>query len=113
MATWPASLPTAPSSFGEKPQPIGVSTQPDSGPSKARRRFTKPVYKGKMGFMLTNAQGIILRDFYNDTLLGGSQQCQFVHPWTGDTVDMRFIEAPDINSDGPLNVQASVEFIRF
>lgn len=106
---WPATLPAAPASFGAKAGPVTVRTQPDSGPVKSRRRFTKALYKGRMGFTLTNAQGQILDDFYTDDLQSGAVQMIFTHPWTGVATNMTITGAPDIVSDGPLNVQATFE----
>lgn len=104
---WPSSLPTNPASFSAKAGPVTVRTTPDSGPVKSRRRFTKALYKGRMEFLLTNAQSVILDDFFTNDLQSGAVQMTIAHPWTGVSTNMRITEAPDLVSDGPLNVRAT------
>lgn len=109
---WPATLPQQPSDYSEDPSPITVRSQPDSGPSKSRKRFTKAKRTGQMTFLLTIAQRNILDAFFFNDLDGGAVQMNFVHPWTGVTNQMLIKKEPSYSSDGPLGVRAvfTVEF---
>jgi hypothetical protein len=113
-ANWPATLPQAPAAYSEEPQPVDIRTATDNGPGKSRRRFTKPLRKGRMEFLLTNAQAVILDNFYFSStgLNGGAVKMNFTHPWTGVATQMSVTKPPSGASDGPLNVRVSfpVEF---
>ena len=115
MATqiWPNTLPENPSSYSEQRQPVTIHSQPDSGPRKSRRRFTKAVKKGEAQYLMTNEQAVILDDFWTNAMQSGAEKVFFKHPWRGTIVEARIPEAPRIASDGPLtsNVTFTVEFL--
>lgn len=109
---WPASLPQGPAQFSETRKPVTISTQPDDGPSKVRKRFTKAVYVGRMSFSLTLAQRNALDTFYATTLDGGLNSTTFLHPWLQSSVVLRITEPPTYSSEGPLGASASFAFER-
>jgi hypothetical protein len=106
--SWPGALPQQPGDYSEQKQPVTIRTQPDEGPSKSRRRFTKALTKGKMGFLLTNEQAVILDDFWTNQCQSGAVKCLFRHPWRGTMLEMIFPDAPDMTSDGPLTVKVNL-----
>jgi hypothetical protein len=110
---WPSTLPTFPAKYGEQKQPITIRTQPESGPSKSRRRFTKAITKGSMSFLLTNAQAVILDNFWTTQMQSGAVKVTMLHPWRNTPVDMLIPEAPNFSDDGPLNVSVTfgVEYL--
>lgn len=109
---WPSTLPQQPTSYTEDAAPITIRSQPDSGPSKSRKRFTKAKRRGQMSFLLTLQQWAIFDTFYFTTLDGGAIAMNFVHPWTGQTKEMMISKEPSSADDGPLAVRVSfpVEF---
>lgn len=109
---WPAGLPQEPASYSEQDKDIVVRTQPDSGPTKGRLRFTKAGTLGQMEFLFTIAQRETMRYFYETQLKRGSIQMVFKHPWTNLSTIMTITQPPKYVSDGPLGVRASfpVEF---
>jgi hypothetical protein len=110
---WPLSLPVNPSNYNEQKQPVTIHSQPDSGPRKSRRRFTKAVTKGTMTYTLTNAQATILDDFWTNTLDSGAEKVLMRHPWRGNLIEMRIPDAPSFSDDGPLQVKVTfaVEYL--
>lgn len=112
--TWPIALPQAPASYQEQKQSVTVRTHPDSGPPKSRRKFTKALTKGQMGFMLTNEQAVTLNTFWKKSMQGGALPVNFVHPWNGKTISMMIVEAPSYSqADSPLcvNVTINLEYL--
>jgi hypothetical protein len=106
---WPTTLPLNPARYSEQKQPSSVHTQPDSGPTKSRRRFTKSVTKATAEYVLTNAQAVILDDFWADDMASGAIKLNFRHPWRDTMVEVRIKEAPKFSDNGPLTVMASFE----
>jgi len=108
---WPATLPQNPASWNETPSSIIVSTEPDSGPSKTRRRFTKAKRQARMSFMLTIEQYEILDAFFHTDLKGGAVAVNFTHPWTRDVKQM-YLKEPTYGNEGNLgvSVQFSLEY---
>jgi len=105
---WPAQLPQAPASWNEQPSPVAIWTENDSGPSKSRLRFTKPKRTASMSFLLTIEQYIILDDFYNLTLKGGTIPMVFTHPWRKQAKDMYIKEPPAASNESALGVTVQV-----
>ena len=110
---WPLSLPLNPSSYSEQKQPVTIHSQPDSGPRKSRRRFTKAVTKGSMSYMMSNAQAVIFDDFWENNMQSGAEKVRMRHPWSNTFIEMRVPEAPSFADDGPLQVSVSfgVEYL--
>lgn len=115
MATqlWPSTLPVNPANYSEQKQPVTIHSQPDSGPRKSRRRFTKPVVKGQAEYLMTNEQAVILDNFWEDTMDAGAQKVWFLHPWRNVYVEARIPEAPTFAAEGPLavTVRFTIEFL--
>jgi hypothetical protein len=109
---WPVYLPQQPASYSEQDKDIVVRTQPDSGPTKGRLRFTKAGTLGQMEFLFTIAQREAMRYFYETQLKRGSVQMIFTHPWTLQSTIMTISQPPKYTSDGPLGVRCTfpVEF---
>lgn len=109
---WPSTLPQQPTNFTQDAEPMTIRSQPDSGPSKSRKRFTKPKRTAEMSFLMTLAQWEIMDAFYFTTLDGGATSMNFVHPWTGVSKEMYITKEPKYADDGPLAVRVSfpVEF---
>lgn len=112
MPAWPATLPQAPASWSEQARSNVVRTQPDSGPVKRRRRFTKAMKSARMDFLLTIEQRDTLKTFFETTLDDGLSSFTFTHPWSADSKTMWFAEPPTEAAEGALLVRVScqVEF---
>ncbi len=109
--TWPATLPQGPTTFSEgNRDSILISTQTDSGPDKVRRRFTKPVVEGQMGFLLTLQQRKILKDFHEKNLNMGTERFNFFHPWDQVMREFRIVGQPKYAAEGPLAVSVTLSF---
>lgn len=106
---WPAGLPQAPGTWSEEDTPIIVRTEPDTGPAKTRKRFTKARSKAQMTFLLTIEQLAILRAFYYTDLQGGALPMLFTHPWTLTQKTMYVTKPPSYSSQDALAVQAAIE----
>ena len=87
MATWPASLPSAPlvGGFSETLPDTLIRTSMDVGADKVRRRSTVQVIDMKMAFLLSKAQLATLTTFFITTTNGGADKFTFDHPITGVT----------------------------
>jgi len=109
---WPITLPQAPASFNETKAKNTITTEPDTGPSKTRRRFTKAKKTANMTFMLTIEQYNILDAFYANEMLDGTVGVNFLHPWRQQMVEMRMPEPPSASNEGNLgvNVTCKVEY---
>lgn len=104
MATWPASLPTAPEGpgYNEAAPNTLIRTQMDAGPPKVRQKFTAGVRTFTMSWMLTKAQVATLDAFYLTTCEGGSLSFDgLAHPRTQAAADFRFIAPPAYAYLGP------------
>lgn len=106
---WPLSLPQQPASYTEQKAPVTIHSQPDTGPRKSRRRYTRAVTKGQMTFLLTIAQAITLDNFWTHTMQSGAEKMNFLHPWRGTTVQMLVPDAPKMVDDGPLAVRVTLD----
>lgn len=108
-ATWPASLPQAPATFNEQPKSIVVRTQPDTGPTKSRRRYTKAARQATMTFLMTIDQYKVLDDFFENDLQGGAVSVNFMHPWRQVMKEMYITDPPSFQNDEGLGVNVSVK----
>jgi hypothetical protein len=107
VVAWPASLPQYPASYGEQLQPVIGHTDPDTGPTQTRRRFTRGLTKGTMEFLLTIPQQVALDDFWTQVMQSGAHPVNLYHPWSGSVMQMRIPEAPSYASDSNLSVRAT------
>lgn len=104
---WPSTLPQAPASFGEQPASNIVRSDPDTGPSKTRRRFTKAKRSANLTFLMTIEQYAILENFFTQSLLDGAVAMIFVHPWRQVPVSMYIKEPPQYTNEDVLGVSVS------
>ena len=112
--TWPVTLPVGPQSFQQQPDESGViRTQPDNGPVKMRRRFTKIPVRGTMAFTMSIAQRNIFKNFYENQLNWGTERFNFFHPWDQVVRDFRITKPYSESANGPLAVDISIEFELF
>jgi hypothetical protein len=111
---WPATLPQAPATFSQARSGSSVlRTQPDDGPAKMRRRFTKSVKQGSMSFVLTLAQWNILEAFYETDLNEGTQFFVMNHPWYNAPRKFRITKPYNSSAEGSLAVNVSMDWELF
>lgn len=96
MPVWPVTLPSSPlvEGFREVPPETVLRSSMDQGPAKLRRRTTAGTGTLSMIYMLTRAQVDTLKDFFNDTLAGGTLGFDFTHPVSGTGLTCRFRQMP-------------------
>lgn len=84
MAVWPASLPQKPlaDGFSEQSAPNVVRTENDAGPTNARRRYTVPVKRLSVRFLMTSAQVATFETFHETTLASGVLPFDWTDPRT-------------------------------
>ena len=112
--TWPDALPVGPESYSESTDDsMVIRTQPDNGPVKMRRRFTKAAVRGTMSFTMSIAQRAIFKDFHSANLNYGTERFNFLHPWEGTMREFRITSQPKYSSNGPMAVTVSVDFELF
>ncbi len=89
---WPTTLPQEPlvEGFSGTPQNTLIRTSMDAGPEKTRRRFTAASEYYTVSWVMTGAQFTTFRDFFTDTIAGGSEEFEMNHPITGETALVRF-----------------------
>jgi hypothetical protein len=102
VIAWPAELPACAQSWDEQDVPVVVRTQMDIGPPKVRRRYTRTMRNARVGFTMTHAEAMRLRDFFELDTQGGVYEHQFVHPFRGELERFRFVEPPTIANLGAL-----------
>ncbi len=93
---WPVSLPeyVLAAGYQEEEPETAVRTAMETGPAKARRRFTAAPRPIKCAVRLSLAQQATLSAFYQSTLVGGSLAFDWVHPVSRAAVTMRFVGKP-------------------
>ena len=95
MPAWPASLPELGLSSSDQKESSTIRTSMEVGPSKLRRRVTKPrarIVDALSEF--TGAQRTIFDSFYDTTLVYGSLAFDYEDPHSDGTVSVRFIGTP-------------------
>lgn len=94
VATWPLTLPQSflVEGFTQEATDNVIKSAMESGPSKARRRYTATTqpFTGKM--ILSLAQYDIFRDFYRDDLQDGALTFTMPDDVEGGTMEVRFRE---------------------
>lgn len=90
---WPPDLPQSQTITGYVETWLDqfIDSQMDSGPPKRRRVFSGEMLEITSKILMTQAQLATFRDFFNNTLEGGSQPFEWTLPSTGDTVNMLFM----------------------
>lgn len=95
-AIWPPSLQQNldQSGYSEQERTNVISSSPEVGPPLTRRRdaATYVDINGSIAVSLTEYN--TLQNFFKDTLKDGALLFDWVHPITGDAVEMRFKSAP-------------------
>jgi hypothetical protein len=94
---WPVSLPQGAfiNSWQEEPADGKVLFQVEVGPSKTRRRISKPGRLIDHSIIMTTTQRATLFTFYETTIKGGSLEFDWIHPIDGGAaVTWMFEEAP-------------------
>lgn len=111
---WPTTLPQAPATFSQARTGNNLlRTQPDDGPAKTRRRFTKPVIQGSMSFTMSIAQWNILETFFATTLNEGTQFFVMTHPWYGASRKFRVTKPYSSAAEGSLYVTVTMDWELF
>lgn len=91
MQQWPSTLPRYPL-LGTKGsfRNTTLATAMDVGPAKVRRRAIAAVRPRSMEWVLSTAQLLVLRRFYEETLAGGVLSFSATDPVTDAMVTLRF-----------------------
>lgn len=84
-SSWPITLPqkTQKDGFSKLPGVNVTSTANDRGPLTVRRVGTTVYVKYRVSFKMTTSEVIIFEDFFNDDLISGSLEYQWLDPITG------------------------------
>ena len=89
-----------------------VRSTMDSGPPKARARYSAVVYTFESTISLLSSANVdTLFAFYDTTLVFGSLPFTWTHPRTGAAVTYKFQERPAIISVAGLSYQVSVKLM--
>lgn len=92
--TWPSTLPPMPlSNYSETLGIQTIRTSPDLGPSKLRRRASRPD-QVQVTYNMSSLQVETLRTFVQDTLRG-TIRFGWTHPRKGSVVEARFVPSGD------------------
>jgi hypothetical protein len=67
----------------------------DAGPASVRNRFTAITQTVKGSMVLTGAQLATFNTFFRTTIKHGSFSFNWIHPFTEETVEIRFKSKPD------------------
>lgn len=102
IATWPTFLQEFlnADAFGVMFGETVLRSEMDVGPSKVRRRSTRPIDKYTATINVYKTDMVAFRQFFNTTLNGGATSFYFTDPLTGVTEVFRFTEPPSISPLG-------------
>jgi hypothetical protein len=96
MDTWPATLPQRLSNdTSVKDDESRAITDMDSGPASVRKRFTAFTQTVKGSMILTGTQLQTFNTFFRTTIKQGSLSFNWIHPFTEETVAIRFKSKPE------------------
>lgn len=113
MLQWPSNLPRYPL-LGTKGtfRNTTTATAMDVGPAKVRRRAIAAVRPRSMQWVLSTAQLLTLRQFYEVELAGGALSFTATDPVTDAAVKMRFKPGspPQEEQIGPDDYKVTAEF---
>jgi len=111
-ATWPTSLQQLlnQSDFVLSPTDTTIRTDMDYGPKKVRRRYTDAVVPVNCSINLPMSEYDTLDLFFRNTLGGGVERFDFVHPITQDMVSARFTAPPSYAPMGGLIFRVSMQW---
>jgi hypothetical protein len=90
---WPPSLQQFinESGFSLTQQDTNIRSQVETGPIKARRRFTNPQDNMSCQIWLQNVDYNTFKTFYDVTLNNGTLSFDYTHPLTGALDEWRFV----------------------
>lgn len=94
---WPIALPDCPQTWREVDISQLIRSDVDVGVSKVRRRYTRERSRISTSLTLVKADYNEFKQFYNVTLKDGLESFTYKHPYTGQLIECRFIEAPLIS----------------
>jgi len=110
--SWPEALPQtllAEGLHAKYKDPV-IRTEMDSGPPKARLRFTHPLKHFSGNIILNEEERNILDFFYRITTRYGALRFNFTNPQTGEVRNYRFRGPPDETTiDGLWNIALQLE----
>ena len=94
-AVWPVTLPQVVLMNGYSEEPIDdtLRSEVDSGPPEARALFTGLMCKKMLPLLVTSAQKVTLRDFYDTTLNRGSLRFEWSSYHTGNVTKEHFFNS--------------------
>jgi len=97
--TWPLTLPQSflVESFAEEAPDNIIRSAMDSGPSKARKRYSATVTPFSGHMIMTQAQYLIFKDFFRNTISDGAFSFQMTDYVNGGTMEVRFRDKPTAN----------------
>ena len=102
MASWPVTLPqyVDQDSFSETIQDPVIRTAMDSGPQKARLRYTAVPEQYTIAMTLTSDQRTAFLTFFKATIHYGVDEFTWVHPVTQAAAYCRFTAPYNLVPDG-------------
>lgn len=86
--------------FNRQTQDTTIRTQSETGASKVRRRFTKPIINYSGSMLLDKAQYEIMENFYNTLTAAGTIPFEWKDPITEVTSIFRFTSTIKYTSAG-------------
>jgi hypothetical protein len=114
--TWPTGLPQCPSldGFDEEAQNNIVRFSPDVGPIKVRRNKSARNWLCNVTYRFSNAQLLIFKDFYENTLDDGTLSFAWPHPITKIMYSWMFVanEQPQVTRMTPNTSQVQFRLVR-
>lgn len=92
MVDWPASLPQTPlqDGYSEELQNVIISSQPDIGPAKLRKRTSAGVKKYNLSFLMSSTQYNTFITFFEGDANYGATKFNFDDPISGTSSEFRF-----------------------
>ena len=95
MDTWPATFPQRLScDTSAQDDESRAITDMDAGPASVRNRFTAITQTIKGSMVLTGAQLATFNTFFRITIKHGSLSFNWMHPFTEETIEIRFKSKP-------------------
>lgn len=114
IAVWPVTLPDQllQRGYSQSCKNVVLKSSMEIGPAKYRRRSTAGVQPVSGNLVIDKDQLADLREFYDDTLLGGSLRFSWKDPVSLAACEFRFTESPSwtINS-GWYNAAIQLELL--
>jgi hypothetical protein len=115
MTAWPATLPKPLfKGFGRNPGRRASRFEPDEGPAKQRMNTTAALERVTLVYKCTVTEEASIFSFFADPAggAGGGAWFTFVQPFTGVTVNARFLagsEPTSVDASSNFNVTVTLE----